>query len=188
VVQESRLCLSPLKNKSNQLIAEDVHGRIWRVIYRGGTTATGVEPASAPSPGAATSAPATPVQEVGPPEGIDPDAGSEKASTLPIPPGATPAQVALGDRVYHGQVGGATCGGCHGSDAKGTPLGPDLTDAKWLWGNGSLPAITRTITEGVSNPKEYRGVMPPLGGAKLSPSEFSAVAAYLWVLGHRSRR
>jgi mono/diheme cytochrome c family protein len=125
---------------------------------------------------------------MGPPEGIHPDAGSEATGTLPTPPGTTPAQVALGERVYRGQVGGATCVGCHGSDAKGTPLGPDLTDAKWLWGDGSLPAIVRIITEGVPNPKEYRGVMPPMGGTQLSPSEVSAVAAYLWALSHRSAR
>jgi hypothetical protein len=28
--------------------------------------------------------------------------------------------------------------------------------------------------------------MPPMGGAELSPSELSAVAAYVWALGHRS--
>lgn len=169
-------------------VAEDVHGRIWRVTYLGETAATQSVPAPAPSPGADTSAPAAPVQEVGPPEGIHPNAGSEAAGTLSVPPGATPTQVALGERVYRGQVGGATCAGCHGSDAKGTPLGPDLTDAKWLWGDDSLPAITQTITNGVPNPKEYRSVMPPIGGAQLSPSEVSAVAAYLRALGHRSAR
>jgi mono/diheme cytochrome c family protein len=121
-------------------------------------------------------------------KGIHPDAGSEVAGTLPTPPGATPAQVELGDRVFHGQVGGATCVRCHGSDAKGTPLGPDLTGGTWLWGDGSLPAITQTITNGVPNPKEYRAVMPPMRGAQLSPSEVSAVAAYVWALGNRGGR
>jgi mono/diheme cytochrome c family protein len=124
-------------------ISDDAHGRIWRVIFRGGTAVTGVEPAAAPAPAAATSA-ATPAPEVGPPEGIHPDAGAEAAGILPTPPGATPAQVALGDRVFHGNVGGGTCAGCHGSDAKGSPLGPDLTSGLWLWGDGSLPAITRS--------------------------------------------
>jgi hypothetical protein len=73
-----------------------------------------------------------------------------------------------GERVYHGQEGGGTCEGCHGSNAKGTPLAPDLTSGKWLWGNGSLAAITRTITDGVPNPKKYRSTMPPMGGAQLS--------------------
>lgn len=94
----------------------------------------------------------------------------------------------LGERVYHGEVGGATCVDCHGPDAKGTPLGPDLTDAKWLRCDGSIPAITHTITESVPNPKVYRGAMPPLGGAQLSPSHVSAVAAYLWSLAHPAGR
>ena len=107
---------------------------------------------------------------------------------MPPPPGATPAQVALGDRVFHGHVGGAPCAGCHRSDAKGTPLGPDLTSAHWLWRDGSLPALTQTIINGVPHPKAYPGVMPPLEGAHPSPSEISAVAAYVWALSHRSGR
>jgi mono/diheme cytochrome c family protein len=94
--------------------------------------------------------------------------------------------VALGERVFHGEVGGGTCAGCHGSNAEGTPLGPGFASGQWLWGDGSLTAITRVITDGVANPKEYRGVMPPMGGAELSPSEVAAVAAYVWALGHQS--
>jgi mono/diheme cytochrome c family protein len=107
------------------------------------------------------------------------------AARLPAPPGTTPQQVALGDRIYHGQVGGAPCEGCHGTNAKGTPLAPDLTNGKWLWGDGSLASITKIITDGVPNPKSYRSPMPPMGGAQLSPSETSAVAAYVWALSHR---
>jgi glucose/arabinose dehydrogenase/cytochrome c5 len=164
-------------------IAEDARGRIWRVVYRGGNAAAGVRPA--PS---GTSAPAVPAAAAEPPEGLHPEAGAEATGELPVPPGATPAEVALGDRVYHGQAGRASCVGCHGADARGTPLGPDLTDARRLWGDGSLPAIARTLTEGVANPKGYRSPMPPLGGAKLSPSEVSAVAAYVWALGQRNGR
>jgi glucose/arabinose dehydrogenase/mono/diheme cytochrome c family protein len=160
-------------------IADDSHGRIWRVTFRGDTATTGIEPAAAPSVAVA----AAPARNAAPPEGIHPDAGS--AGTLRVPPGATAAQVALGERIFHGQAGGGTCAGCHGSNAKGTPLGPDLTSGKWLWGNGDLAAITRTITDGVADPKEYRGVMPPLGGSQLSQSEVAAVAAYVWALGHR---
>ena len=72
------------------------------------------------------------------------------------------------------------------TDAEGTPLGPDLTSGKWLWGDGSLPSITQMITNGVPNPKEYRAAMPPMGGAQLSPSEVSAVAAYVWALADQS--
>ena len=164
-------------------ITDDAHGRIWRVTYRGSTTAA-IEAAPAPSSRADNAAPGAAV----PPEGIHPQAGAEAAGALPMPPGATPAQVALGDRVFHGHVGGAPCAGCHGSDAKGTPLGPDLTSSRWLWGDGSLPAITQIITDGVPHPKQYPGVMPPMGGAQLAPAEVSAVAAYVWALSHQSGR
>jgi mono/diheme cytochrome c family protein len=112
---------------------------------------------------------------------VHPDAGSQIAS-LPVPAGATPADVALGSRIY----GAGTCAGCHGSDAKGTPLGPDLTGAKWLWGDGSVQSIAKIITDGVPNPKEFRSPMPPMGGTQLSASEVSAVADYIWALGHAS--
>ena len=129
-----------------------------------------------PASGAAASSNAVP------PEGIHPEAGNESAA-LPTPPGATKEQVALGDRIFRGEVDSATCGGCHGSDANGTPVGPDLTTGKWLWGDGSLEAITQTITNGVPEPKEHLGVMPPMGGVQLSQADIAAVAAYVgpWV-------
>ena len=120
-----------------------------------------------------------------PPEGIHPDAGSQ-AAALPTPPGATPAEVALGGRIFHGQVASAPCEGCHGTNAKGTPQGPDLTSGNWLWGDGSLASITQTIADGVPKPKEYGPPMPPMGGAQLSQSELAAVAAYVWALGHQN--
>jgi mono/diheme cytochrome c family protein len=68
----------------------------------------------------------------------------------------------------------------------GSPLGPNLT-GKWLWGDGSLPSITKIIADGVPNPKNYRSPMPPMGGAQLTPSQVSAVAAYIWALNHRNK-
>jgi mono/diheme cytochrome c family protein len=94
--------------------------------------------------------------------------------------------VALGERIYHGQVGGAACTGCHGSNGRGTPLGPDLTDTKWLWSDGSYAGITKTIATGVSEPKEYRSAMPPMGGAQLTSEQVSAVAAYVWGLSRHT--
>jgi len=117
-----------------------------------------------------------------PPEGIHPNAGGP----LPTPAGSTTAAVALGSRIFHGEVANAPCAGCHGTNAMGSPLGPNLT-GKWLWGDGSLPSITKIITDGVPNPKNYRSPMPPMGGAQLTPSQVSAVAAYVWALNHRSR-
>jgi len=156
-------------------VSDDQRGRIWRIVFRGGTAVTAIAPAPAPAGGSTSTAAA------GPPEGVHPDAGSQIAS-LPVPAGATAADVALGSRIY----GAGTCAGCHGSDAKGTPLGPDLTGAKWLWGDGSVQSIAKIITDGVPNPKEFRSPMPPMGGTQLSPSEVSAVADYIWALGHGS--
>ena len=163
-------------------ISDDQRGRIWRVTYHGPMNAA-IAAAPAPAKSAATSSAAQL-----PPEGIHPDAGAQAQGPLPTPPGATAAQVALGNRIYHGQVANASCAGCHGDDAKGTPLGPDLTSSKWLWGDGSLPSIKRIITEGVPQPKNYRSAMPPMGGAQLSPAEVDAVAAYVWAISHRDRK
>jgi cbb3-type cytochrome c oxidase subunit III len=99
--------------------------------------------------------------------------------------GITPAMVALGDSVFHGQVANGTCTACHGSDAKGTPLAPDLTDGTWLWSDGSYKAIVSTIKAGVPSPKEHRGVMPPMGGVPLTPAQVSAVGAYVFALSHQ---
>ncbi len=41
-------------------VTDDVHGRIWRIIYRGGVAVTRPAPASVPSPGTDASAPAAP--------------------------------------------------------------------------------------------------------------------------------
>jgi glucose/arabinose dehydrogenase/mono/diheme cytochrome c family protein len=157
-------------------VSDDLTGRIYRVVYVGGAAGGGSKttpcPSASASPGPIDSANAKP------PEGTNPDAG------LTAPPGATQEMVALGDRIYHGQVGGASCAGCHGASGKGSPLGPDLTDTKWLWSDGSYTGIAKTITDGVMQPKEYRSPMPPMGGAQLTPDQVSALAAYVWALSH----
>jgi glucose/arabinose dehydrogenase/mono/diheme cytochrome c family protein len=168
-------------------VSDDVRGRIYRIVYRGGAGAEGGTPKYTACPSAF--APAGPISadDAKPPEGTHPDAGAAAdAASLPVPAGATTEMVALGDRIYHGQVGAATCTGCHGADAKGTPLGPDLTVTRWLWGDGSYAAIEKIITAGVPQPKQYRSPMPPMGGAQLSTDQVSAVAAYIWGLSHRS--
>ena len=164
-------------------VADDAHGRIWRIVYTGQAASARPAPAPAASERADTGATAAPAERVGPPEGIHPNAGAEAAG-LPTPKGATAAMVAQGDRLFHTN----TCVGCHGSNAEGTPLGSDLRKGTWLWGDGSLAAIARTITQGVSSPKEHTGVMPPMGGAPLSPSDVSALAAYIAALNQRAER
>jgi glucose/arabinose dehydrogenase/mono/diheme cytochrome c family protein len=162
-------------------ISDDRRGRIYRIVYRGGAEASAAKITACPS---ATAPAGSPVEAAAaPPEGTHPNSGAA-ANDLPVPEGATREMVELGSRIYHGQVGGAACTGCHGDSGEGTPLGPPLTAKKWLWGDGSYPAIAKTIREGVPQPKEYRSPMPPMGGAQLTSEQVSAVAAYVWALSH----
>ena len=164
-------------------VSDDVAGRIYRIVYQGGAGAGG---GIKPCPSAASPAGPLAAAPSKPPEGVNPDAAKEEHAGGAAPAGATPAMVALGDRIFHGQVGGAACTGCHGADAKGTPLGPDLTGKKWLWSDGSYAGIAKTITDGVSQPKQYRSPMPPKGGAQLTAEQVQAVAAYVWSLSHKA--
>jgi mono/diheme cytochrome c family protein len=167
-------------------VSDDVRGRIYRIVYRGGSGATAGAARFTACPSASAPAGNLSADDAKPPEGTHPDAGSAAdTASLPVPAGATKEMITLGDRIYHGEVGAATCTGCHGANAKGTPLGPDLTDTQWLWGDGSYAAIAKTITTGVPQPKQYRSPMPPMGGADLSSDQVSAVAAYIWGLSHR---
>ncbi|MGB7125884.1 MAG: c-type cytochrome [Methylovirgula sp.] len=161
-------------------ISDDVHGRIWRVVAK--TEPARIAPAPEPKVTAASG------REPAPPEGINPNAGWPDLAALPVPPGATKDQVALGERVFHGEVDGGTCSGCHGANAKGTSVGPDLTSGKWIWGDGSLNSIEQIVSMGVPSPKVYPGVMPPNGGADLSASDVNAVAAYVWAISHQEAR
>jgi mono/diheme cytochrome c family protein len=140
-------------------ISDDEKGRIWRVTYHGPADLKTLT--AAPAPKAA--------------------AGAGSGAALPVPPGATAEQVAAGDKLFHGQ----TCTGCHGADAKGSPVGPDLTTGKYLWGDGSLASIRTAIQDGVAMPKQYRQPMPAMGGAQLSADQLRDVSAYVWAVGHQ---
>ena len=157
-------------------VADDIRGRIFRITYVGDPT--GPAPKATPCP--SISAPAGKVVQSSaqPPE--------SNTADMPVPEGSSPEMIALGDRIYHGQVGGATCTGCHGVNGTGTPLGPDLTKQKWLWSDGTFAGILKVIIEGVPQPKQYRSPMPPMGGAQLSDTQASALAAYVWGLSHKA--
>ncbi|HXA92213.1 MAG TPA: c-type cytochrome [Steroidobacteraceae bacterium] len=166
-------------------ISDDAHGRIYRIAYRGDSGDAAASGTPCPSP--SEPAGAIGATSATPPEGTHPNAGAAEAR-LPVPPGSTPAAVALGERIYRGEVGGAPCTGCHGSDGSGSPLGPPLTANKWQWGDGSVAGIAKTIAAGVPQPKAYRGPMPPMGGAQLTAQQISALAAYVWSLSHRGTK
>jgi glucose/arabinose dehydrogenase/mono/diheme cytochrome c family protein len=164
-------------------ISDDVRGRIYRVVYRGGA---GSAPANV-TPCPSSTAPAGEIVEepAKPPEGTHPDPGAAASAAGGVPAGATAEMVALGEHIYRGQVGGAACTGCHGATGGGSVLGPDLTGKKWLWSDGSYAGIKKTITDGVPQPKQFRSPMPAMGGAQLTPDQLSAVAAYVWSLSHK---
>ena len=90
------------------------------------------------------------------------------------------ATIARGRRVYEGKDGGALCVSCHGPQARGVPgLGPDLTDAAWLHGDGSVAFLRSIVKTGVTKPKAGVLTMPPMGGVSLSDEQVTAVAAYI---------
>jgi glucose/arabinose dehydrogenase len=158
-------------------ISDDVRGRIWRVTAQSGSD---VPLAAAPAPVVAEAS----SLNAGPPEGRHADAGRLGSASLPVPPGSSKEEVALGDRIFHGEASNGTCAGCHGSDAKGSPQAPSLVNGTWYFGDGSPTAIARTIADGVARPRNYSDPMPPKGGAPLSDSDVSAVAAYVWAISH----
>jgi glucose/arabinose dehydrogenase/mono/diheme cytochrome c family protein len=165
-------------------VSDDVRGRIYRITYSGAPNADAAALKITPCP--SLTAPAGKIVEAAsqPPEGTHPDAGAAANHPVTVPEGATREMVALGSRIFHGQVAGAACAGCHGSSGQGSPVGPNLTTGKWLWSDGSYAGIKKTITEGVAEPKEFRSAMPPMGGTQLTADQISAVAAYVWSLGH----
>jgi hypothetical protein len=157
-------------------ISDDVRGRIYRVVYKGGA---GDAPHGTPCPSATAPAGEIAKAAANPPEGTHPDAGAA------VPEGATAEMVALGEKIYRGEVGGAPCTGCHGESGKGSPLGPDLTTKKWVWSDGSYAGIKKTIIAGVPLPRRFRSPMPAKGGAQLTDDQVAALAAYVWSLSHR---
>jgi glucose/arabinose dehydrogenase/mono/diheme cytochrome c family protein len=147
-------------------VSDDIHGRIWKITYKGSGN------------DAVANAPEVTIL-----------ATTDRSTVpLPVPPGATADQVALGKSIFHGGIEDGTCSGCHGVNAGGSQQGPPLNKGSWLWSDGSLAGLTKTIREGVPHPKKYQGVMPPLGGAPLSSSDLSAVAAYVWAVGHANKQ
>lgn len=142
-------------------IADDVAGRIWRVTWHGNRHAP-----LTPAPEAASGAtePAAP------------------AGATRLPPGFTAADVETGRRIFQGVLKGGTCSGCHGSDGRGSSAGPSLAGPSWLWSDGSVAGLARTITAGVPRPRSASGPMPARGGVDLTPAEVDKVAAWVWTL------
>jgi mono/diheme cytochrome c family protein len=105
-----------------------------------------------------------------------PTGGAPTAGTPPA--GATPEMLAAGAQTFS-----TVCVACHGPDAKGTQLAPNLTDAEWINVDGTYDAIINLVKTGVPTPKQAPAPMPPMGGASLDDAGVRAVAAYVWSLG-----
>lgn len=107
-------------------------------------------------------------------------AAGERATAQGVPGNVTPEMLAQGKSIYEGKAGGALCVTCHGPKAKGIQgLGPDLTDAKWLHGDGTPAFLQGIIRTGVTRPKAGVLTMPPMGGATLDDAQLRALAAYI---------
>jgi len=99
------------------------------------------------------------------------------------PEGATPEMVAQGQQIFAGK---GNCFTCHGPQATGTPLAPNLTDSEWInITNGEWAEIQTVVRNGVPTPKQHPSPMPPMGGAQLSDQEVQAVAAYVYSVSHQ---
>ena len=79
-----------------------------------------------------------------------------------------------GRRLY---TGNAACYECHAQDGRGDPAigAPDLTDAIWLYGNGSRSDIIDTLEHGRA------GVCPAWSG-RLSTVAIRQLAVYVYSL------
>jgi mono/diheme cytochrome c family protein len=112
------------------------------------------------------------------------DAGKATIATSFDASSITPQELALGDSLFHGLIGATSCQACHGPEGKGGVVAPDLTDTLWLHSDGSFEAIHKQIETGVAQPKQYSSMMPPFGGAPLTPEKHRAVSAYVYTLSH----
>lgn len=129
---------------------------------------------------------AEPAGDAGAPAPAAPAPSAGGAGTVPVPANL-PAGV-TGDMIQQGQaifVGNGICFTCHGQNAQGTPLAPNLTDGEWINitpGDNLYQDIVNLVNTGVPQPVQHPAPMPPKGGSQISDAEVQAVAAYVWAL------
>jgi mono/diheme cytochrome c family protein len=118
--------------------------------------------------------------------------GGEAAEEAPPPapataPAAPPAAPGGNTMAEQGEAlfASSGCVACHGPEAQGTPLAPNLTDATWLNitgpETGLQEKVAAVIRTGVATPKDptHPAPMPPMGGATLSDEQVNQLAAYV---------
>lgn len=134
--------------------------------------------------------PSFPMDELGTPDRPRPEPLAAAATDQPqgdaqgsdeqqaaLAPGVTREQFDQGREIFTGQGG---CTACHGPNAGGGQLAPDLTDDQWLHVSGPNPEeIAGVIRNGVAQPVEHPAPMPPMGGANLTDDQVQALAAYV---------
>ena len=116
---------------------------------------------------------------VTPPLSIFRDQKRPAADALTVPAGFSRDQVLHGDRVFHGEAANGQCSVCHGVDGKGTPNGNDLTAGMFVWSDGSVRELKRTILHNMA-------VAPGRDG-DLEPADVDAVSAYVWAISHQAQ-
>ena len=110
-----------------------------------------------------------------------PQQESPQQMAVNLPEGVTQEQYQQGRQLFTGQ---GACHACHGPQATGTQLAPDLTDDTWLNVSGrNYDEIGDLIHTGVPQPVEHPGPMPPMGGASLTDEQVNNLAAYVVGLG-----
>ena len=109
-----------------------------------------------------------------------PAAAARVASAVECPP-VSKELVDRGRKIF---TGTGNCYACHGNDAHGSAVAPNLTDSTWLNIDGSYAGIAGLVRSGVPQPKHFPTPMPPGGGAQLDQGQLCAVAAYVYSLTH----
>jgi mono/diheme cytochrome c family protein len=81
-------------------------------------------------------------------------------------------------------VGAGGCQTCHGADARGTAMAPNLRNDEWLNIDGSYESIVELVDRGVPEPRKHPAFMPPRGGFGIDDAQLRAVAAYVYAISH----
>lgn len=106
--------------------------------------------------------------------------GGLDLANVQLPEGMTPEMVQAGKTAFETTI----CYTCHGMDATGTPLAPNLTDSEWINTDGTPEGIENIIRNGVPTPQQAPAPMPPMGGAQLSDEQVQNLVAYVYALSH----
>jgi mono/diheme cytochrome c family protein len=105
----------------------------------------------------------------------------EGAMAMELPEGVTQEMIAEGKAIFEGP---GLCLTCHGVDATGTTLAPNLTDDEWLNISGRVyEEIVQNIMTGVPQPKQFPSPMPARGASSITDEQVRAVGAYVYSLG-----